>query len=256
MGIVLRLPNDHLNLQQQATKTAWLRLDYYPADIKYHTGGNMSPAYTNPADVPREGGPRVTTSYLLGNLHCPSCVSSIKHVLHETCDPDVLWVSPNIVTSVVTVEHRPTDRASVLNMTRALEDAGFEVEAVTSTATDDEQQRVLNRLSQAHAGDSSRDAVGGGFMEGWFGNRGQRPGHSRVNSAHIRNCQQCQSEQREPDVEKGGDGAGLDSTEKEAVGSLTTSPASARPSAAELESVGVVEDAPAWRATYAIGGMT
>lgn len=217
----------------------------------------MAPAYTRPADVPPEGGARVTTSYLLGNLHCPSCVSSIKHVLHETCDADVLWVSPNIVTSVVTVEHRPTDRASVLNMTRALEDAGFEVEAVTSTATDEEQQRVLNRLSQAHAGDTSRDVEGNGFMGGWFWNREKRtPGHSRVSSAHIRNCQQCQREQREPDQEKDGDGLGLGPPEEKMVGSLTTSPPSVRPSVAELESIAVAGDAPTWRATYAVGGMT
>lgn len=217
----------------------------------------MGPTYTKDADVPPKAGARVTTSYLLGNLHCPSCVSSIKHVLHETCGADVLWVSPNIVTSVVTVEHRPTDRTSILNMTRTLENAGFEVEAVTSTSTDDEQRRVLNRLSQTNSGGSSRDADRGGFTDGWFWNRGgRRPGHSVVNRAHIRNCEQCQRGQREPDLEKGGDGLGLGSLEKETVGSVTTSPVSERPSIAELEGVGVAPDVPTWRATYAVGGMT
>lgn len=217
----------------------------------------MAPTHTKDTAVPPEGGARVTTSYLLGNLHCPSCVSSIKHVLHETCGADVLWVSPNIVTSVVTVEHRPTDRASVLIMTRALEDAGFEVEAVTSSSTDDEQRRVLNRLSQTNAGDTSRDADVRGFMDGWFWNRGgRRPVHSMSNRAHILNCEQCQREQRDPDLEKGGDGLGLGSLEKETVGSVTTSRASERPSVAELEGVGVAPGVSTWRATYAVGGMT
>lgn len=218
----------------------------------------MGPTYTKDADVPPKGDARVTTSYLLGNLHCPSCVSSIKHVLHEACDADILWVSPNIVTSVVTIEHRPTARASVQNMTRALEDVGFEIEAVTSTTTDDEQRRVLNRLSQTNPGEGSRDVEGTGLLDGWLWNRGRKAaGNHRLNSAHIRNCEQCQREKREPDLEKGGDGLGPASLEKETAASVTTSPASARPSVTELEGVSVAaEDVSTWRATYAVGGMT
>lgn len=220
----------------------------------------MAPTYTSAVGVPHDGPAHVTTSYLLGNLHCPSCVSSIKHVLHETCGPDVLWVSPNIVTSVVTVEHTPTERASVLEMTRALEDAGFEVEAVTSSGTDDEQRRELDRELEAHAGEPSRDAEEGrSIVGGWLWSRGTRgSGHVRLTSAHIANCDQCRREKRDPSgVDGGGDSPRLGADlEKDTSISLTASPASARPSVAELESVGVAGDVPTWRATYAVGGMT
>ncbi len=76
----------------------------------------------------------VTTSILLGNLHCPSCVSAIRDVLQEACPEQIRWVSPNIVTSVVTVEHTPD--ASLHSLVVALADAGFEVCGVTSSADD------------------------------------------------------------------------------------------------------------------------
>ncbi|KAI0026163.1 copper transporting P-type ATPase [Xylariomycetidae sp. FL0641] len=44
-----------------------------------------------------------TTSFLLANLHCPTCVSTIKDALLEL--PGIQWVSPNVVTSWVAVEH-------------------------------------------------------------------------------------------------------------------------------------------------------
>ncbi|KAL2115968.1 hypothetical protein VTJ04DRAFT_10223 [Mycothermus thermophilus] len=92
----------------------------------------------------------VTSSFLLGNLHCPTCVSSIKDAIygafpsggvqlspsgladgHDTSSPIIYWVSPNVVTSVVTVEHRRG--ASLRRMRQALEDRGFEVCAVATT---------------------------------------------------------------------------------------------------------------------------
>ncbi|OAA65427.1 copper resistance-associated p-type ATPase [Niveomyces insectorum RCEF 264] len=74
----------------------------------------------------------VTTSFLLSNLHCPSCVSTIREVLQEACTDHIRWVSPNIVTSVVTVEHDPA--ALLSDMTAALTDAGFDICGVTSSA--------------------------------------------------------------------------------------------------------------------------
>ncbi|KAL1841641.1 hypothetical protein VTJ49DRAFT_6747 [Mycothermus thermophilus] len=88
----------------------------------------------------------VTSSFLLGNLHCPTCVSSIKAAIYcaflggDSSSQDnssssssiIKWVSPNVVTSVVTVEHAPG--ASLRRMRQALEDRGFEVCAVATTA--------------------------------------------------------------------------------------------------------------------------
>ncbi|EPE08697.1 copper-transporting atpase 1 [Ophiostoma piceae UAMH 11346] len=76
----------------------------------------------------------VTTSILLGNLHCPSCVATIRDALQEACPDHIRWVSPNIVTSVVTVEHDP--EASHRDMVNALVDAGFDICSVTSSTGD------------------------------------------------------------------------------------------------------------------------
>ncbi|CAK7198077.1 hypothetical protein SEUCBS139899_000735 [Sporothrix eucalyptigena] len=75
----------------------------------------------------------VTTSILLGNLHCPSCVSTIREVLQEACADHIRWVSPNIVTSVVTVEHDPD--TPLRGMIAALADAGFEICGVTTSSS-------------------------------------------------------------------------------------------------------------------------
>ncbi|KAI1410725.1 heavy metal translocatin [Hypoxylon sp. FL1857] len=73
--------------------------------------------------------PPVTTYFLVANLHCPSCVSTIKDVLQGL--PGVSWVSPNIVTSWVAVEHNPD--VSVPEMASKLDSAGFDVSGVAST---------------------------------------------------------------------------------------------------------------------------
>ncbi|XXG96134.1 hypothetical protein Hte_002413 [Hypoxylon texense] len=76
---------------------------------------------------------RVITSYfLLGNLHCPTCVSSIKDALQPI--PGVTWVSPNLVTSWVAVEHDPD--ILVTEMAAKLESAGFEVSSIASKNDD------------------------------------------------------------------------------------------------------------------------
>ncbi|KAI1503489.1 copper transporting P-type ATPase [Biscogniauxia marginata] len=52
--------------------------------------------------------PSVTTSFLLANLHCPTCVSTIKDVLQKL--QGIRWVSPNVVTSWVASCGQPTER--------------------------------------------------------------------------------------------------------------------------------------------------
>ncbi|PKS11427.1 hypothetical protein jhhlp_003190 [Lomentospora prolificans] len=223
----------------------------------------MAPA---PKSFPPEGA-HVTTSYLLANLHCPSCVSSIKDVLRETCGPDIFWVSPNIVTSVVTVEHKPTARASVTNMTRALEDVGFEVEAVTTTApVDAAVQRHLLLNTTADQGSNSAETSrnleeGRGIMDGWLWNRSPKrlPGHVQAakDRAHLQNCEQCRREgQICGKVENGLRPSSALKKETETGSSRISTLTSGRPSVSELESVAVAGDGPVWRATFAVGGMT
>src|SRR5450432_4446194 len=65
-----------------------------------------------------------TTSFLLSNLHCPSCVSNIENAI-DALKPKPSSVSSSLVTSWVTVRHEPPLSASTIR--NALEDAGFDV---------------------------------------------------------------------------------------------------------------------------------
>lgn len=139
----------------------------------------------------------VTTSFLLDNLHCPTCVSTVKSVLHDSCADHVRWVSPNIVTSVVTVEH--DSAATIKNMTAALEDAGFEVSGVTSSAADfseldelEQRPPTSSRNGEASRQDISRPsaALGRWISASRLTHKGKmvRPPQEHI---HLLNCEQC-----------------------------------------------------------------
>ncbi|CAK7270300.1 hypothetical protein SEPCBS119000_004018 [Sporothrix epigloea] len=74
----------------------------------------------------------ITTSILIGNIHCPSCINTIREVLEEACADHIRWVSPNIVTSMVTVEHDA--ELSIRDMVVALANAGLEISGVSTSA--------------------------------------------------------------------------------------------------------------------------
>jgi len=74
------------------------------------------------------------TSYLLSNMHCSSCILAIKEALRGLPAHQIGWVSPNLITSVVTIEHDPSVRIG--DMEFALEKAGFDVCGVATSAGD------------------------------------------------------------------------------------------------------------------------
>lgn len=84
-----------------------------------------------------------TTSFLLSNLHCPSCVTSIEDTLFDL-QPKPLQVSPSIVTSWVTVRHWPS--LEVSRIQDALEEAGFDVCSITrrGVARDTTSKQIRN----------------------------------------------------------------------------------------------------------------
>ncbi|CAK7268290.1 hypothetical protein SEPCBS57363_003020 [Sporothrix epigloea] len=87
----------------------------------------------------------VTTSILIGNIHCPSCISTIRKVLQEAFADHIRWVSPNIVTHMVTVEHAA--ELSIRDMVVALADAGLEICGVTTlTASGEASDLDLDEL--------------------------------------------------------------------------------------------------------------
>ena len=80
-----------------------------------------------------------TTTFLLSNLHCASCVSNIEEALSRLV-PRPTSVDPSIVSQTVTVRHPPSLPESTLS--KALGDAGFEIynvvrDAETGFNTDD-----------------------------------------------------------------------------------------------------------------------
>lgn len=80
-----------------------------------------------------------TTTFLLSNLHCASCVSNIEEALFQLV-PRPTSVDPSIVSQTVTVRHHPSLLESTLS--KALSDAGFEIynvvrDAETGSNTDD-----------------------------------------------------------------------------------------------------------------------
>jgi len=175
-----------------------------------------------------------TTSFLLGNFHCPTCAHAIQQVVRNaypsspssTQDPVtastsvtagvtpgtavVRWVSPNLVTSVVTVEHLA--QAGVIpTLRRALEDAGFDVVAVTTDSPETEELRQdaedteINNIAetQLHQPASAFANINAGAVASsmavltrWFapssspGGRMSRDQRARV---HLENCEQCRA---------------------------------------------------------------
>lgn len=193
----------------------------------------------------------VTTSYLLDNLHCPSCVTLIKTQLRETYGDRVMWVSPNLVTSVVTVEHEDTKAASVSSMKKTLEYVGFQVCAVDTTAT---LANDLVPVNQAGPGESShsgaqRRSTPSPWSRLWL-ERSPTPDLQAVHTAHLENCQACRSAAFRGD---------LKDNEKQSamkVGSVQTVDESGEGLQPLQSVVSGHTEAPLFRATLSIGGMT
>ncbi|KAK0641265.1 E1-E2 ATPase-domain-containing protein [Cercophora newfieldiana] len=198
-----------------------------------------------------------TTSFLLGNLHCPTCVSSIKTALKESCGDQIFWVSPNVVTSVVTVQHRPTvPRAQ---MRHALEESGFEVCSETTETgelSDWNPETTTGRESQNGSPDMARptSALARWYTSSRLSQRSQGPSQSQSASAHLLNCEQCRNA-----------AAGAKVDEKHvSVTQPDVTYQSATASQSKLSSKAFIvietdEDPsvqPLWRVSLAIGGMT
>ncbi len=156
---------------------------------------------------PSDATTTVTTSFLLANLHCPTCVSTIKSALHAACG-GVKWVSPNVVTSVVTVEHARD--ASVRRMRDALEESGFEVCAVSTSAGDaSDLDSVLEQPADEgeYNGESSTTpnhtnntattqeatAMAASTFSRWFRPSTTTQHSPQARAAHLQNCEQCRT---------------------------------------------------------------
>ncbi|KAM0276499.1 hypothetical protein ACHAQH_006688 [Verticillium albo-atrum] len=205
---------------------------------------------------------RVTTSFLLGNLHCPSCVSSIQEALGDACGGDIVWVSPNVVTSVVTVEHRDTGPAvadAIATMAKSLEYAGFEVCSVTTTsAAADNLDLDSLAVQSTHDANESGERSGAGALGRLLTAPRLRQSLSKRHQTHLANCEECRLSR--PQTPRSGTQTPLLASAR---ARLERSGTSDLATLSTLESITAVESSSsltaaghAWRATYSIGGMT
>lgn len=212
------------------------------------------------------GGPQsnqvVTTSYIVSNMHCPTCVSAINHELRENFSGQIRWVSPNIVTSVVTVEHDPS--VNIKRMADVLKEAGYEVSGVSSSAPDSDNANIdpipETRPQQAR-GTPSRT------LSNWLSGDRSQAEAARV---HLLNCEQCRNSQGASTTHTPCDAPPQDDASPQTVPPATSAPVAVssehRPGSAQKPNVMsfVTLDSDdlsstnkqVWRATLAIGGMT
>ncbi len=219
----------------------------------------------------------VTSSFVLSNLHCPTCVSTIRHVVLESCPGLIHWVSPNIVTSVVTVEHAPA--ATTDAMVQTLEHAGFDVCGVTSAGRLLPDRQLDDPLASDHpagpSGAPRHDISRASSASRWpaIPRLGRTIIPDQIAQAHLNNCKQCRADR---DRRRGSDDKASIAAEvvhhpraatpsppaspplDQAVSSTSTI---AQPAVMSTKSLVTVESdeavsRPTWRASLAIGGMT
>jgi Cu+-exporting ATPase len=183
-----------------------------------------------------------TTSFLLSNLHCPSCVSHIKDVLSQ-CNPTPTSISPNLVTSWVTIYHDESLPIPILH--QALEQAGFDVCDMTTDSKQPDSNRQVT--SDKDIGYLDR------FIPSSSSSDAKIPAKSKYPSRHILNCKACRlnSEEQHGTVfdydYKVSESSVFDDGTKEK-GKMEKT----------LQPLVVVDSIPreSFRATLAIGGMT
>ncbi|KAJ4561863.1 hypothetical protein HRR81_009153 [Exophiala dermatitidis] len=131
------------------------------------------------------------TTFLIANLHCPTCVSQIETTLSSLRPaPDSVQVS--IVSHTVTVKHSRS--LAVVTIAQALDDAGYEIFDLVPNPTSSRPdlsanlQRGLEPPSFEHA------------LSRWRSHASEVDADRR--RRHVENCQQCQRLSNGP-TEKG-----------------------------------------------------
>lgn len=210
----------------------------------------------------------VSTSYIVSNLHCPTCVSAINHELRENFSGKIRWVSPNIVTSVVTVEHDPS--VNITSMADVLKEAGYEVSGVSSSATDSEEASShlnanFNPIPENHSQQARRTPSR--TLSNWLSGDHSQSEAARI---HLLNCEQCRKSQgtsptrkpcHEQQQQDGASPQASSSVDSPSPPASEQLPGSAqKQSAMSFITVDSEDrnsaDKQIWRASLAIGGMT
>ncbi|KAI0433743.1 heavy metal translocating P-type ATPase [Xylaria sp. FL1042] len=198
--------------------------------------------------------PPFVTTFLVANIHCPTCVSSIKDALQDL--DGVRWVSPNIITSCVAVDHDPS--IPIMHIVSKLEAAGFEVSSLSSENGIGSPENPFLESAETRS-DSSNPCAAETYLA-----RLRRLTHPQEviadeerARAHLDNCEQCRA-----DRAKGtpaAPGTTLD-TSREQSSPSTSKQESARSDITLAHSSSIVGDGVSvtrsWKASLAISGMT
>ncbi|KAI9054245.1 hypothetical protein LZ554_001413 [Drepanopeziza brunnea f. sp. 'monogermtubi'] len=182
----------------------------------------------------------VISSFILSNLHCPSCVSTIKNTLYAL-DPSPFSVSPSLVSSVVTVEH--SEALPATEIQEALENAGFEIY--------DAAGAPILALGTSHMGSEEKVGYLDRIIDRFSSDQSSRRRQKRQTSSsqHVQQCDACRT----------GFSRSSDSNFSSSANLRNTN---AMSSASSVSSIVVIDstDSPIkpdlWRASLAIGGMT
>ncbi|KAJ4306019.1 hypothetical protein N0V88_000811 [Collariella sp. IMI 366227] len=217
----------------------------------------MAPSPRRPAAaMPAE---TVSTSFLLANLHCPTCVSTIKTALQQSAGHHIKWVSPNVVTSVVTVEHAP--EASLQQMRHALEESGFEVCGIATSAGD--VSGLDLETSETHHIESSKPEMyhRESAFSRWFMPKSSEATEAEKARAHLENCEQCRTavpseEDEKRTLQKASLDANLSLPDQVSSQPSSSIPQMGRDSKSFIAIEADEDVQELWRVTLAVGGMT
>src|SRR5271156_3955343 len=119
----------------------------------------------------------VTTTVLINNIHCASCLSYIQEVL-STLQPAPLSTSANYVSHEVTIDHSPKHSAN--DIFRALSVAAFEVQSVR---TEDEFGHIICEQDIVQAQQEWLEQAAQSLLD---------DANSHPNEKHIEHCIACQ----------------------------------------------------------------
>jgi Cu+-exporting ATPase len=124
------------------------------------------------------------STFLISNLHCPSCVATIDGILRHLNPPPTKW-SSSVVSQQVDVEH--SRGLEVQRIIEALVDSGFEIDSVSSTAPD-----VPRRKQSGVPEESSSLSRSFTPIKRWLSTRSyHRLANEQVSHRHDEYCDAC-----------------------------------------------------------------
>merc|ERR1712225_36273 len=192
------------------------------------------------------------TAFLIPNLHCPTCITTVADLL-ATLRPPPSNINSSIVSHIVTVTHDATLGVSAIK--EALEDGGFEVYSLAQ----DRDVADLD-LENGPGYQSNRSGV-----KRWLSyiTRSQVKETELKREKHIASCSQCQAERKLTTTKP--PGSSLSPKKEKTDGILTTgtlsepaqisSPSEPQVTTSSTVSSSLTDEPDLFHASVALGGM-